>query len=202
MLHTTKAVLFDFGGVLAEEGFHNGLQSLAREQGLDAMAISAIATDAVYDSGFVLGKSNAADFWALMRERIGLRGEDEVLSRRILEGFVPRDWMLTQVQQLRSQDYITCILSDQTHWLSELDEQYHFYQYFDYIFNSYELGKGKRDLSLFDDIAQRLQLPPSSLLFVDDSADNIARARAAGWKVIHYVDQDSFMQELQKQLQR
>jgi putative hydrolase of the HAD superfamily len=35
MATAIKAVLFDFGGVLAEEGFRNGLQALAREQGLD-----------------------------------------------------------------------------------------------------------------------------------------------------------------------
>jgi hypothetical protein len=29
-----RAVLFDFGGVLAEEGFRNGLLQLAVEQGL------------------------------------------------------------------------------------------------------------------------------------------------------------------------
>ena len=35
-----KAILFDYGGVLAEEGFHNGLVNLAREQGLDSVELS------------------------------------------------------------------------------------------------------------------------------------------------------------------
>ncbi len=30
-----KAVLFDFGGVLAEEGFREGLKSIGRKNGLD-----------------------------------------------------------------------------------------------------------------------------------------------------------------------
>ncbi|HID48433.1 MAG TPA: hydrolase, partial [Chromatiales bacterium] len=49
-----KAILFDFGGVLAEEGFRNGLMALAREQGLDVYGMPRAAMQAVYDSGFVL----------------------------------------------------------------------------------------------------------------------------------------------------
>ena len=62
-----KAILFDYGGVLADEGFHNGLVALANEQGLDATAMLNEGKKAVYDSGFVLGQGSAADFWALMR---------------------------------------------------------------------------------------------------------------------------------------
>lgn len=196
-----KAVLFDFGGVLAEEGFHNGLLAMAREQGLDISAMPQVAMQAVYDSGFVLGRGTAADFWALMRERSGLVGEDDQLSQRILDGFFPRTWMLELVQQLRDRGLITCILSDQTHWLDELDAKYHFKALFDYVFNSYYLGKGKRAPSLFDDIATRLALPPAALLFVDDNAQNVARARSAGWQGIDYVDQQSFLVELQQSLE-
>ena len=48
----------------------------------------ATAMRAVYDSGFVLGRGSAADFWALLRERSGLEGEDDVLTLRILDGFI------------------------------------------------------------------------------------------------------------------
>lgn len=192
------AILFDFGGVLAEEGFHNGLVAMANEQGLDVQAMPTMAMQAVYDSGFVLGQGSAADFWALLRERTGLQGEDEALTKRILDGFVLRPWIIDLVQRLRAQGYITAILSDQTHWLNELDQKDHFSEAFDHVFNSYYLGKGKRDPSLFRDIAIALQLPPSSLLFVDDNIDNVTRAREEGWRAIHYIDQDSFMREMEK----
>ena len=192
MLHPSlKAILFDFGGVLAEEGFHNGLLAMAREQGLDVQGMPKAAMRAVYDSGFVLGRGSAADFWALMRERTGLQGEDAALTKRILDGFIIRPWMIELVQGLHERGYITGILSDQTDWLDRLDEKYHFSDVFDHIFNSYYMGKGKQDPSLFTDIAASLALPPSAILFVDDNADNVARARGAGLQVIEYVDRDS-----------
>ena len=120
-------VLFDYGGVLADEGFRDGLVTLATEQGLDVAAMPAEGMKAVYDSGFVLGRGTAANFWALMRQRTGLEGTDDVLTDRILSGFVIRPWIMEQVQQLHEQGYVTGILSDQTDWLDSLNKTYHFF---------------------------------------------------------------------------
>ncbi len=182
------AVLFDFGGVLAEEGFRNGLAALAREQGSDPAALVDAGMDAVYDSGFVLGRGSAADFWALLRARTGLRGDDETLTRRILDGFRPRPRMLALARRLRGRGYLTAILSDQTHWLDELEQRYGFGDAFDRIFNSYDLGKGKRDPSLFLDVAGDLRLAPERLLFIDDSPGNCARARSVGYQALRFED--------------
>jgi len=76
------------------------------------------------------------------------------------------------------------------HWLDWLNERDHFFQYFDHVFNSYDLGKGKRDPTLFYDIAARLA--PDEILFVDDLRSNVECAQAAGWQAIHYTDRASF----------
>jgi len=194
---TIKAVLFDFGGVLAEEGFRNGLTALAHEQGLDPERLRGQGMNAVYDSGFVLGRGTAADCWALLRERTDLKGEDKLLTNTILDGFVIRPWMIDLVRRLREQGYITGILSDQTHWLDELDQKYGFYAAFDRIYNSWYLGKGKRDPSLFADVAADLGLSPAEILFVDDDAGNVGRASEAGFRAIQYVDGAQCERELE-----
>jgi len=193
-----KAVLFDYGGVLADEGFHHGLVALAKEQGLNAAAMLNEGKKAVYDSGFVLGHGSAADFWTLMRERTGLAGEDQVLTQRILSGFVLRSWMIEGVRKCQQHGFITGILSDQTHWLDDLNERDHFYASFDIVFNSYYHGKGKQDPSLFIDVASKLELSPGQILFVDDDAGNINRAQSVGMQVLLYVDKETFIQELKR----
>ena len=192
-----RAVLFDFGGVLAEEGFRNGLVKLAAEQGLDVKTMPEQGMKAVYDSGFVLGRGSAGDFWALMRERTGLRGDDDSLTEVILNGFVLRDWMMDVVKKLRAEGYITGILSDQTHWLDELDEKYHFSRFFDRIYNSYYLGKGKQDPTLFADVVADLQMQPAMVLFIDDNAANVSRAQAEGLSVIQYISREDFSARLE-----
>jgi putative hydrolase of the HAD superfamily len=193
-----KAVLLDYGGVIAEEGFRNGLIAMAREQGLDTNTMLGVARRVVYESGFVLGWGTEEAFWASMREDAGLRGSAPVLTKRILDGFMLRPWVIDRVRQWRAQGYITGILSDQTHWLDQLNERDHFFEYFDHVFNSYYMGKGKRDPGLFYDIAERLSLSPAGILFVDDIRNNVERAKAAGWQAILYVDRASFEQIIEK----
>ncbi len=197
-----NAVLFDFGGVLADEGFRDGLVALAKEQDLDVAAMPAEGMKAVYDSGFVLGRGTAANFWALMRERTGLEGDDGVLTDRILSGFVIRSWIIEQVQQLHEQGYVTGILSDQTDWLDRLNKKDHFFDAFDQVFNSYYRGKGKQDPSLFTDVATELGLSPAEILFIDDDLSNFARARDTGMQALQFVDKESFLFELRRLIQK
>ena len=187
-----KAVLLDYGGVIAEEGFRNELAAMAREQGLDTGAVMGVARHEVYASGFVLGRGTEQEFWASMRAGTGLRGSDAELTRRVLDAFILRPWIIERVRQWRARGYITGILSDQMHWLERLNERDHFFAHFDHVFNSYHLGKGKRDPTLFFDITERLALSPGEILFVDDLSSNVERAQAAGWHAIRYVDKPSF----------
>lgn len=194
------AILFDFGGVLADEGFRNGLVALASEQELDVDNMPEQGMRAVYDSGFVVGRGTAGDFWALLGNRTGLRGEEKELTQRILDGFVVRPWMMDLNSELKIRGYVTGILSDQTHWLDILDEQYHFYKAFDHIFNSYYLGKGKQDPTLFADVATILRLSPAEILFIDDDAGNVARAQASGYQGLQYKNRKQFLVDLEKVL--
>jgi putative hydrolase of the HAD superfamily len=195
-----RAVLFDFGGVIAEEGFYNGLISLAEKQALDEHSMPVEGMKAVYDSGFVLGQGTASDFWALMRQRTGLEGEDDFLSDRIIDGFQIRHWVIELVRKLRAKGYITGILSDQTNWLYELDGYDHFFAEFDHIYNSFDLGKGKRDPTLFIDVVNDLKLQPGEVLFIDDNEGNVERASSMGLMALLYIDHKTLIRELEELL--
>ncbi len=191
-----QAVLLDYGGVIADEGLQNGLRAMAREQGLDVTTMMNVAREAVYATGFVLGRGTEQAFWDAMRAGTGLAGSDADLTARILGGFVLRPWMIERVRQWRAQGIITAILSDQMHWLDALEKRDRFFGEFDHVYNSYHLGKGKRDPGLFDDITRQLALPPAGILLVDDIRGNVERARAAGWQAIHYVDKAPFLETI------
>jgi putative hydrolase of the HAD superfamily len=53
-------VLFDFGGVLYDEGFKNGLKAIARANGLDDEAFVRTANDVIHACGYVVGKATEA----------------------------------------------------------------------------------------------------------------------------------------------
>ena len=193
---TLKAVLFDFGGVLAEEGFQDGLHAIARSQGLDPDEVHQAGMEAVYDTGYVLGRGSEADFWREMRRRTGIVGDDTKLSREILDRFVLRPGMFSAVRALRQQGVTVAILSDQTDWLERLNCRDGFSEEFDLVFNSYRLGKGKRDPSAFDDAVRVLGVAPQEVLLVDDLPGNVGRAAARGLRTILFQDEAGFLAKL------
>jgi putative hydrolase of the HAD superfamily len=194
---TIRAILFDFGGVLVEEGFREGLSVIARQQGLNPQAVHRAAYDAIYESGYVLGRGTEDEFWRILRQKTGLSGEIETMRQAIASQFALRPRMVAVVRTLRQQGYVTGILSDQTDWLDRLDAELHFFQDFDKVYNSYHLGKGKRDPSIFDDVVGDLGLVPNQVLFVDDDPGNVERARSRGLKTVLFLNEDQCITDLE-----
>ena len=192
------AVLFDFGGVIAEEGFKQGLAVIAKANGLDESTFIQAAFDTIYTTGYVLGKDPESAFWNALRQKTGIKGDDASLTNEIFSRFILRNWMIDLVRKLKANGVKVGILSDQTDMLDKLDRKYDFFRLFDYIFNSYYMGKGKRDPSLFDDIVKALKTEPDRILFIDDDSGNVERATQKGWKGILYVDRDSFQKDIEE----
>ena len=191
-----RAVIFDYGGVLAEEGFREGFHAIARDQGLDPAKVLRMAMDAIYDSGYISGHGSEACFWAMMRDRAGIHGEVDTLSGEILRRFVLRPRLLEAVRRLRGGGIITAILSDQTDWLARLDRRDHFFGEFDRVFNSYDLGKGKRDPGIFDDVVAALGITAQEALFIDDMPVNVDRAKGRGLQAILCTGEEELLRKL------
>jgi len=191
-------VLLDFGGVIAEEGFKQGLYAIAGKFGLDRKRFFQLANEAVYNSGYVTGKGSEKEYWDEVRQHSGIMASDDELRREILSRFIPRDWMLETVKSLKQQGVITAILSDQSDWLDLLDSRYHFFQYFDAVFNSFHLGKTKRDPAIFVETLQALKVSAGETLFVDDNIGHIDRSIAAGLQAHHFEGRDGYMKKLKE----
>lgn len=193
-----KAIIFDFGGVLAEEGFKEGLMTIGKEKGFDPDHFFKILSELVYQTGYVTGSSDEHAYWNAVREKTGVTGDDKKLREEVLKRLKLRPEMMEVVKKIKSSGFIVAILSDQTNWLDDLNQRTPFYQHFDHVFNSFYLKKTKRDPSLFRDICVQLGLKPEEILFVDDSPDNIKRAASEGLKTIHFKGVSEFEKEIQK----
>jgi putative hydrolase of the HAD superfamily len=193
-----KWVLFDFGGVIAEEGFRKGLEAIAGENGLDAGQFVSIANELMYVTGYVVGQVDEHAYWGAVRRATLVKGTDGELRERILPRFVLRQAMLDEVARLRSRGFRVGILSDQTDWLDEIDDRSPFKSLFDRVFNSYYLKRSKRDTGLFRAIAAEIGAAPWEILFVDDNEGNAARATSQDWNTIVFRGVDRFTLEAQE----
>ena len=193
-----QAALFDFGGVIADEGFRNGLYEIARANGLDEEDFAEKTRDIIHETGYITGTSSEEFFWETLRSKTGITGDDETLRNTILKGFTLREWMLDVIRLLRSQGIRLAILSDQTNWLDELERKTGIFHLFEQVFNSYHVGKTKMEKGLFLDVLEIMRLKPSDVLFVDDSEGHVNRAREVGLITIHYRGREDFLLRLSK----
>lgn len=191
-----KGVLFDFGGVIADEGFRNGLNEMAGRSGLDPEDFFRTAGVLIHETGYLLGTGSEHDFWERLRRETGLKGSDGELKETILKGFTVRPWMIEKVRELTGRGVRVAILSDQTDWLDELEEHMRIFSLFERVFNSYHLGKSKLDPTQFTDVLGIMGLEPGETLFVDDNAGNVERAAKVGLHAILFRGKDDFLQQL------
>ncbi|RJR31722.1 MAG: HAD family phosphatase [Desulfobacteraceae bacterium] len=197
-----ETVLFDFGGVLAREGFKEALEAIARRNGLEPSAFFETGRDLVYSTGYVIGKVSETDFWEALRKATGVQEHEDQLRQAVLERFILNPAMVETAEELKRRGLAIGILSDQTNWLDELDHRYQFLQRFDFVFNSFRLHKSKKDASLFREVAQTMGRVPEEILFVDDVLENAERAASQGLTAIHYKEFGQFREELEKALSK
>ena len=199
---TINTVLFDFGGVLADEGFRDGLAAIGKLSGLAEVDVVVKGHVLVVKTGYVTGRVREGRWWDALRSEAGVRGTDEALRLEIIGRFTLRPSMLDLVDELRKRGITVGILSDQTNWLDEIDGRFRLYGRFDYVFNSYHMGKSKNDPTHFDDVLKLLNRRAQEVLFVDDNAGHVSRAVDRGWKAILYRCHEGFPSELSGQLTR
>lgn len=195
-----KTIIFDYGGVLADEGFRDGLKAIAEHNGLDPEEFFRTAADLIYETGYVTGTADETTYLNALREKTGIRESNGTIRDELLTRFVLRRDVMEYVRSLRAEGLGTAILSDQTDWLDELDKKSPFFNHFDHVFNSFRIGKGKRDPSVFADVCLKIGLQPGETVFVDDNIDNINRASKEGLNAVLYTDLGELKAHLKKYL--
>lgn len=191
-----RAVLFDFSGVLAEEGFISGLHAIAVHNGLAPDAFIRTATDACYTSGYADGLAPATAFWQAVRTATGIGHDDAFLQEAVLSRFVIRPDMFDDVDALREAGLTVALVSDHTDWLETLDARHGVFRHFDHAFSSFREKRNKRTGELFDRTLEVLGLSPGETLFFDDNPGNIERAALRGINARIFKDKPTYRADL------
>ncbi len=186
-------IMFDYGGVLADEGFAAGLAEIARGNGLDERGFFEAAERIIYECGFVTGRCREDEYWRRVREKTGISGSDAELTGTILARFRLRPRMMDFVRGLRPLGVVPAILSDQTDWLDRLEARDRFFHHFGRVFNSFHTGISKRDPECFVRALAELGAGPETVLFVDDNPGHCERARALGISAHLFTSEEGFL---------
>lgn len=191
-----KAVLFDFSGVLAEEGYISGLTALAQQFGLDSDTFIKQTISVFYQTGYANGLVSTPEFWQELRNVTGITLDDNALNEMILSRFIIRPEMLREVDALREAGLITAIVSDHSDWLEMLDARDDIFSHFDYIFTSYRVKANKSTGELFDKTIEHLAFSPDAMLFFDDTPANIERAALRGLQGRVFTNREQYRKDM------
>jgi putative hydrolase of the HAD superfamily len=178
-----KAVIFDWGGVMAAEGHGGWVVQFAELLGLPVQEAEPIWNECY--TGFNTGEISEDTFWSRVEKQVGYKLPDS--KRGIWEkGVVMDPWpeMIAFADELRAEGIKTAVLSNIIPNMVELTKREHTYIGFSPVILSAEVGLAKPNIKIYELMLEELKLLAKNCVFIDDREENVSSAQALGIKGI------------------
>ena len=196
-----KAVIFDYGGVLAQTVDPEPRAAWERTLGLAPGAL----TTAVHDERLWVaaqsGDISSDAHWQAVEEALGLSPSQlNGLRASFYGGDVLNQPLLTCIDRLRQQSMALGLLSNFSTDLRSMLGAQDLLRRFDHIAISAEIGAMKPDAAAYEAILGMLALPAAACVFIDDLPENVDAARALGMHGIVFEDTTACLEVLEELL--
>lgn len=181
------ALLFDLGGVLVEIDFKLAFRHWQTISSLSAAEMESIFHfDRAYEQ-HERGEIDAKTYFAHLRSKLKLAGSDEEIAagwNAIFIATIPET--LAAIAQINSTlpcyAFTNTNAAHQAAWESMFPEVS---PLFKQVFSSWQLGLRKPEQRAFAAVVEAIGVSPSSILFFDDTLENITEAKRAGLATVH-----------------
>lgn len=191
-----RAVYFDYGGVLSP----GGLTSVSRELPAQYFGIDASQIDVdSLDNRLHTGDIDITQYFEELSAQYGLGRPPLTENVYVQRGniFAKNDAVYAQADMLRTKGITTGILSNVTAINSQLLRKNGYYDGFDPVVLSCDVGVRKPDRSIYQAALSEVGLPAGDILLVDDQDKCIRAAREIGMNALLAVSPEQVAQELQ-----
>lgn len=181
-----KVVLFDFGGVLTESGRKGYIAETIA--GLYGLPLESIDIGDLHGD-LRRGKSSTNDFFNELNRRYGARKQvtEQMFLQRTGASFEPSPPVYDLAGRLRTHGIRTAILSNIFSMNALALQKGGWYDGFDPVLLSYDLGYAKPDPEIYDIALKRLGVRPEEILFIDDQEKCLTPAATLGMQVIRAI---------------
>jgi putative hydrolase of the HAD superfamily len=194
---TVKALVFDFGNVVAFFDHYQTLNRIARYTAMAPEAMYAAIYNGALEDEFESGRITMAEFLERFRQICGLSCGADVLAPAVADIFRPNPDVCALLPSLRGRHRL--VLGSNT---NELHSRHFRRQFadtlalFDAIVLSHDIGVRKPLPGFFEHCRQLAGCAPAECVFIDDLPANVAGARACGWHGIVYTGIDKLRRDL------
>jgi len=191
-----KAVIFDFGGVLARTRSQQLRAAWEQRLGLQPGEASELVFGGESGRAAQHGWISDAEHWAYIQRRLGLDAATLAQFRRdfFAEDGLDTD-LLAYIDRLRSR-YRVGLLSNATTDARRFFIASGIADHFDAITISGEEGVMKPDERIYHIALGGLNVKPNEAIFVDDFSENVAAARALGMTGVRFANPPQARREL------
>jgi putative hydrolase of the HAD superfamily len=196
------ALVVDFGGVLTKP-LREAMIGFCEKTGIELQDLARAALSVYYGGeddlvvAFETGRISEEEFSNAFARRLtdvtGVEIDHEGLVGRMFAGIELETPMLTAVEVARRAGLKTGLLSNS--WGADLYPRDVLDGLFDAVVISGEVGMRKPDPAIFALVVERLAVPASSCVFVDDHSDHLKTAQEIGMTtVLHNSPEETISQ--------
>lgn len=193
---TPRAIIFDFGGVIAKAKRHVVLSFLCETLEIDAK--KEFEGDKIY-----LAIEGGEPFWQRYAASLGKTLAPQWfadLQNRINQVVKISPEMQELLIDLKNQGFPIALLSNTSQARSRFFRRQGLYAYFEPILLSCDCNLRKPNRKIYQHLLRMLNLPATSCLFIDNKRKNIQAAKQLGFNVIHFDTFAQFKSDLIKNL--
>lgn len=191
-----KAIVFDFGGVIAKTDRQQVAafiaQSLNISQEEATKALEGLKENSLNDG-------IESDYWIAYTRSKQIRLPNDWLKQLNevrLNALQEIPGMVELVKNLKKQGYQTALLSNVRKSQAQIKRKLGFYDLFHPTVLSYEVGLRKPDPKAYFLILEKLNLPPQAVLFIDNKPQNIEAAKTLGMDAILFENPKQLLDAL------
>jgi putative hydrolase of the HAD superfamily len=197
-----SALVFDFGGVMARPQDPACVRQLMDIRGLGGAVERFKSVYFARRIEYARGAVDVHEYWEGVCRELGIALPAQSLPALIAKDldawFVYRPAMIEAVAALKSRVRTVALLSNiNFEGIGRLRSTFPRPGLFDHMTFSCELGLMKPERAIFDYCLGAIGAEPGESLFVDDSAENVEGARAAGMNAHRFIDEIHFLAELE-----
>jgi putative hydrolase of the HAD superfamily len=195
-----RGLLVDFGGVLTTDVFHS-FRRFCKREGLDADRVKRLFRDDPEALGDLRrlerGDLSEDEFGARFGARLGVDDTHDLVNR-LFADMGPDHAMIDGVKAARSAGVRTGLVSNS--WGSGRYDRSLFPELFDGVVISGEVGLHKPQPEIYALAAERVDVPPTECVFVDDLRENCAGAEAVGMTAVLHRGAERTLPEVERLL--
>lgn len=194
----TKAMILDYGGVVADHYCEPATSRLAETLGVDRMVLESLVSErSLHGRAFRLDQISPEQFWRAI-DNLRPRGApafswDEA-QRLWAESYVPNTDVLAIMQQARQSGWSIGVFSNMDRWRTRhVSGLLDWSVYCDAFICSSEIGSMKPERDAYLAAVTRLgcRRSPNGVVFVDDRVEHVSAAIAAGCQGLLFESADA-----------